>query len=73
MANYYTQKERSKRCNELNARIEEFCVVCLKPMGFPKATPVDAPIRFKDGANYNEGGQACGNCNREMARKGSSS
>ena len=57
---------REQRFREAMEGLNEFCVVCLIDMGFPKMTHVDAPVRSENGAGYTVGGEVCGECNRAI-------
>ncbi len=55
-----TFEEATKRMQETG---EEFCVSCLKGVGFPARTHIDHPVRYASGAYYVEGGgQLCSPC-----------
>ena len=43
-------KERRARFEKLNFGNEEFCVVCLEIMGFPKSVHIDSQLRLQGGA-----------------------
>src|SRR3989344_2431513 len=56
---------RQKQFERAVAQPNEFCVLCFRDMGFLKTLHVDHPYRYRGGANYNEGGQSCGDCNKK--------
>ncbi|OGZ11511.1 MAG: hypothetical protein A3C93_01180 [Candidatus Lloydbacteria bacterium RIFCSPHIGHO2_02_FULL_54_17] len=62
---------RGKLLDQLIEGKEEFCVICLKTLGFLKSLHVYAKERFENGASYSDqgGGQTCGDCNRSIERK----
>lgn len=67
---YIGAQVRNARLQALIEGKEEFCVVCLETMGFPKSLHVYARERFANDASYVEGaGQSCGECNRDIDAK----
>ncbi len=61
---------RGRLLDQLVDGKEEFCVICLKTLGFLKSLHVYARERFENGASYVEGaGQSCGDCNRMIEKR----
>ena len=59
---------RAQQLKRAMASLNEFCVMCYRDMGFPKALHIDHARRSEDGACYHEGGgQCCGPCEKELA------